>query len=295
MAVASSAALLLLGVACSVPTPSELDDTNAPPNERVSPDEIPSASGVAGPKFIPYDKAPRLQNPGETQRLLKEESEAWPQLRATTMLLLNIDAVGSVAKAEVQKSSGFFELDAAALRVARQMRFSPARNKGIPTAVWVVQSIQFNEPDPSNPRDNSGSSEDIELSNVGESQEPHQALSPAEAGVYLQELFRQTGVDPEQIESVEVIRAPAYSALWNGRTDNGVIVLETKRIDAAEKARWERSLEDERGESYRRFAKLSGINPDEIKSIHVIKGPSAEAIWGGRPNTGVIILRTRGD
>lgn len=111
----------------------------------------------------------------------------------------------------------------------------------------------------------------------------------------LLELFRKTGVDPGQIKSAEVIRGPAFSALWNGRTDNGVYIIETKRIDAAEKARWERILEDKRGESYRRFAKLSGINPGELKRISYIKGPSAEAIWGGRPNTGVIILQVRGD
>jgi TonB family protein len=211
------------------------------------------------------------------------------------MLWLNIDASGSVAEAEVQKSSGYPELDSAAVRIARQMRFSPARNKGTPTAVWVAQRIQFNGSEPPNPRDNSGSSEDIELSKVGESQEPRQALSPAEAPVDLQELFRQTGVDPEEIESVEVVRGPAAEAIWGRRTDNGAIILETKRIDAAEKASWERSLEDERAERYRRFAKLSGVNPGELRSITIIKGPSAEAIWGGRPNTGVIILRARGD
>ena len=413
IAVASSATLLLLGIACSVPTPSELNNADATPDEGVSPDETPGASGAAGPKPIPYDEPPRLQNPEEMVVLVNEESAAWPQLGGNTILLLNIDASGSVADATVQKSSGFAEVDAAALRVARQMRFSPARNKGVPTAVWVAQPIQFSKtpdslqaghappqpmpatrptfiyydeppkllnPDeilrqlkeeraawpqlkgftvlwlnidasgsvaevivkessgfeqldaaaervaakmrwspalnrdvktavwvaqliqfkerkPPNPRDNSGSSEDIELPNVGEGREPHEALralSPPEAPVDLQELFRQTGIDPEQIESVEVVRGPALYLLWNEPTD-GVIILETKRIDAAEKARWERILEDEREESYRRFAKLSGLSPGELKSVHVIKGPTAEAIWGGRPNTGVIILRARGD
>ncbi len=156
MAVGSSAAVLLLGIACSVPTPSEFDDANATPNERISPDETPSASGYAGPVFVPYDEPPRLLNPDEIRRHLKEEREAWPQLRGNTMLLLYIDASGSVAEATVQKSSGFEQLDAAAEKVAAKMRWRPALNRDKRTAVWVAQLIRFNEPEPSNPRDKLG-------------------------------------------------------------------------------------------------------------------------------------------
>lgn len=39
--------------------------------------------------------------------------------------------------------------------------------------------------------------------------------------------------------------------------------------------------------------RLADINPDDIESIEVLKGPSAAAIYGQRANAGVIIIRTK--
>lgn len=39
--------------------------------------------------------------------------------------------------------------------------------------------------------------------------------------------------------------------------------------------------------------RLADINPDDIESIEVLKGPSAAAIYGQRANAGVVIIRTK--
>ena len=39
--------------------------------------------------------------------------------------------------------------------------------------------------------------------------------------------------------------------------------------------------------------RLNDLNPDEIESIEVIKGPAASALWGARANAGVIIITTK--
>lgn len=40
-------------------------------------------------------------------------------------------------------------------------------------------------------------------------------------------------------------------------------------------------------------SRISDINPEDIESIEVLKGPSAAAIYGGRANAGVIIINTK--
>jgi TonB-dependent SusC/RagA subfamily outer membrane receptor len=39
--------------------------------------------------------------------------------------------------------------------------------------------------------------------------------------------------------------------------------------------------------------RLNDLNPDEIESIEVIKGPAASALWGARGNAGVIVITTK--
>jgi len=39
--------------------------------------------------------------------------------------------------------------------------------------------------------------------------------------------------------------------------------------------------------------RLQELNPDEIESIEIIKGPAASALWGARGNAGVIVITTK--
>lgn len=104
-------------------------------------------SGAADRKrFVPYDRAPRLENEEEVRRLLER---LYPrELRAAGVggrveLWLHVDQTGAVSEAEVKTSSGDPRLDDAARRVGEAMRFEPAMNRDRPTAVWVAQWITF--------------------------------------------------------------------------------------------------------------------------------------------------------
>ncbi len=111
-----------------------------------APPEAPATAETPTPTFTPYEVAPEVTNPQEVQRALQE---SYPRalrdagIGGRTILHLWIDEEGRVAEALVADSSGHPELDAAAQRVARVFRFTPARNQGEPVAVWVMIPIEF--------------------------------------------------------------------------------------------------------------------------------------------------------
>jgi len=41
------------------------------------------------------------------------------------------------------------------------------------------------------------------------------------------------------------------------------------------------------------FSRLVDLNPDEIETIEIIKGPAASALWGARGNAGVVVITTK--
>ena len=98
------------------------------------------------PTFVVYDTPPVLQNVGEVQRALQR---AYPRdlmdagIGGRVEMWLYVDLSGAVANHELKTSSDNEALDRAAAEVVQQMRFSPARNQGEPTAVWVSQWVTF--------------------------------------------------------------------------------------------------------------------------------------------------------
>jgi protein TonB len=60
-----------------------------------------------------------------------------------TLVWFLIDDSGEVADLRINRSSGKPALDDAALAVARTMRFTPARNRGVAVPVWVAIPIVF--------------------------------------------------------------------------------------------------------------------------------------------------------
>ncbi len=98
------------------------------------------------PTFVVYDTPPVLQNVGEVQRALQR---AYPRdlmdagIGGRVEMWLYVDLSGAVANHELKTSSDNEALDRAAAEVVQQMRFSPARNQGEPTAVWVSQWVAF--------------------------------------------------------------------------------------------------------------------------------------------------------
>lgn len=101
---------------------------------------------ASGPRFVPYTKKPELSNRDQVARALVREYP--PELRAqgrggTIQMWLHINEEGDVADARVRAGSGYPEMDAAAVRVARIMRFTPAENRGVKAAVWISVPIVF--------------------------------------------------------------------------------------------------------------------------------------------------------
>lgn len=98
------------------------------------------------PTFTPLDVRPELTNRAQVARML---TEAYPAdlreagISGETTVWFLIDSNGRVMQVRVQRTSGNDALDQAALRVAQQMTFTPAKLKGAPVPVWVAIPIVF--------------------------------------------------------------------------------------------------------------------------------------------------------
>jgi TonB family protein len=99
-----------------------------------------------GPTFTPFTQAPELRNRDTVGEALVEE---YPRLLrdagvgGQVLVHVLIDEGGVVRQVEVAEGSGHPALDAAALRVARVMEFSGARNRDEAVPVWVQLPITF--------------------------------------------------------------------------------------------------------------------------------------------------------
>ena len=99
-----------------------------------------------GPIIVPMTIPPALQNTGAVRRLLERHYP--PILRdagigGTVHVWFHIDEDGRVIATQLNRSSGYGDLDAAALRVADAMEFSPAWNRDVRVKVWVSVPITF--------------------------------------------------------------------------------------------------------------------------------------------------------
>jgi TonB family protein len=116
--------------------------SKAPASEAATNDAVQEQ----GPHFTPYTVKPELLNRSEIQESLKRNYP--PLLRdaaveGTVLAWVLIDESGRVVRAQVKKSAGHEALDSAALRVAREFRFTPAQNRGQLVKVWVQLPIVF--------------------------------------------------------------------------------------------------------------------------------------------------------
>jgi TonB family protein len=105
----------------------------------------------AGPRPTPFTNAPVLLNREELVAVMNREYP--PLLRGagiggTARLYFLIGADGRVVKSVIDQSSGHPALDEAALRVARQHRFAPAKLRDEPVPVWLSLPVTFREKPP---------------------------------------------------------------------------------------------------------------------------------------------------
>ncbi len=106
-----------------------------------------------GPTFTPMTVRPRLRNPEAVQAGLQEQypsSLREQGVGGTSNVWILIDGEGAVQRVLVNESSGWDEMDRAALDVARSMEFTPAYNRDQRVPVWVALDITFEtaEPEP---------------------------------------------------------------------------------------------------------------------------------------------------
>ncbi len=98
------------------------------------------------PTFTPYTVRPDIKNRLEVQKALQREYP--PLLReagigGAVQVWFFIDEEGQVVRTLVHESSGYEELDEAALMVADVIRFSPALNRDKRVPVWISLPIMF--------------------------------------------------------------------------------------------------------------------------------------------------------
>ncbi len=106
----------------------------------------PAGDSAAGSTSRSHGQPPDVINrPGIARRL----QEAYPKdlleshIGGTANVWMFVDEKGRVFTTLLQKSSGYHELDAAALAVALKMKFRPAKLDGEPVAVWIAMPIVF--------------------------------------------------------------------------------------------------------------------------------------------------------
>jgi TonB family protein len=151
--------VLVLAVCAGDPLrPGAVVDVAAPePEPTIAPDvqvgEVTRAEPAgaraldAQPTFTPMTRAPELINRLEVVRMLREYYP--PLLRdagigGNPTVWFFIDETGRVTRTQLHRSSGYTELDNAALAVAATMQFSPALNRDRRVPVWVSIPIVFN-------------------------------------------------------------------------------------------------------------------------------------------------------
>lgn len=156
--------LLALIAACGVPSPDAPANLLEPDPSSTADTPQAEASRSDEPAFVPHDVPPQIQNRDEVQRALVREYP--PLLRdagigGSVDLWLHVRESGEVRGARIQRSSGHEALDAAALRVARVMRFSPAKNGEEIVAVWVSLPIRFDLESSGDPGEAVGETEGV--------------------------------------------------------------------------------------------------------------------------------------
>jgi TonB family protein len=98
------------------------------------------------PVFTPFEVRPELRNRSEVARALQANYPSMLRdagIGGTAGVWVFIDEEGTVRQARINNSSGHPDLDAAAEMIAREMRFSPALNRGERVGVWIQIPITF--------------------------------------------------------------------------------------------------------------------------------------------------------
>lgn len=126
-------------------TPVEIapPDVEAPPPEEKRADVPPPAPAVAP---APAPRQARIDAPPSPRRTIKPAYPEGARRRGeegNVTLELSVNAAGGVDEVAVLVSSGFAELDAAAVKAARAARFTPAKSGGRAVSARAHLTLEF--------------------------------------------------------------------------------------------------------------------------------------------------------
>lgn len=129
----------------------------APPAPPAPPEAPPAPVGLA-PPAPPAAPAPPLPPPPLTREvsIVHAPAPAYPATamaekhEGRVMLKLLVRETGRAAEVSVEQSSGYSELDAAAVAAVEQWQFSPGQQGSRPVASWIMVPVQFSLDDEAN-------------------------------------------------------------------------------------------------------------------------------------------------
>ena len=124
----------------SVQTPERPKPPEATVPKLVEPSPAAAPAAAVAPRQARVDAPPR------PRRSIRPDYPKNARLRGeqgNVVLEFRVDATGAVESVSVVMSSGFPELDAAALRAVRQARFRPAESDGRPVASTARLTLSF--------------------------------------------------------------------------------------------------------------------------------------------------------
>ncbi len=177
-------------------------------SDRPADSDVPQEASLAdAPTFTPFTVRPDLVN--ETEVMQAIEDEYPPILRdagigGTVQVHFFIDTEGRVQRVLVEQTSGHEALDEAALRVARAMRFTPARNEDEIVPVWIAIPITFRA-DNESPRDQADAPENPDRQE--EASDPDTQVEAGLADLMQEPTFTPFTVRPDLVNQQEAQQA----------------------------------------------------------------------------------------
>lgn len=104
-------------------------------------DEGPVDADISAPTFdVEYSEAPVITH--EVKPIYPDIAKA-SRWEGDVVLFVYIDTDGGVRNVVVASSSGFTDVDNAAVKAAYKCHFKPAKQQGVPVAVWYSLVMEF--------------------------------------------------------------------------------------------------------------------------------------------------------
>ncbi len=121
--------------------------------EGATPDQVQAWADSAralAPSEV--EEPAQATNPAEAMRITREAGRELKERRIANVWFV-VDGNGVTSRGRLTQSAGDARLDAAALRIVRRLRFTPARLRNLPVTTWMSLPIQFGRaaPGPSAP------------------------------------------------------------------------------------------------------------------------------------------------